>query len=180
MRTSRRSVLAGAAAGLGSSFVADPARAEAQTATSRAAIADLIRRSHQSNAALMRGDMAAYRDFIVLSDDFSFMSPFGGAPTRAADFTDDRMQAMGRFFADGSLETHLVEAYASGNMVVLAVIEHANVAVGGLPKQDWWLRVTLIYRREAGRWLLAHRHADPLRRTIGLAAAAALARNEAA
>lgn len=62
-------------------------------------------------------------------------------------------------------------------MVVLAVIEHAvAVEVGGLPAQDWDLRVTLVYRRETDGWRLVHRHADPLAVGISLEASAALGR----
>jgi aspartate racemase len=39
--------------------------------------------------------------------------------------------------------------------VVLAVIEHGHGEVGGLPPQDWPLRVTLVYRREGSDWRLA-------------------------
>ena len=107
------------------------------------------------------------------------MSPFGGTPTRAADMTSERWEAMGRFFAQGTLEQEVVQTYASADMVVLAVIERSRVEVGGLPVQDWPLRVTLVYRREKGEWRLAHRHADPLARGISLQQAAALARGEA-
>jgi ketosteroid isomerase-like protein len=64
-------------------------------------------------------------------------------------------------------------------MIVLAVIERAHVEVGGLPAQDWALRVTLVYRREDGQWRLAHRHADPLGHAITLEQSAALGRGAA-
>jgi ketosteroid isomerase-like protein len=48
--------------------------------------------------------------------------------------------------------------------------------VGGLPEQDWSLRVTLVFRRDDGAWRLLHRHADPLVHGISLEQTAALAR----
>jgi ketosteroid isomerase-like protein len=42
------------------------------------------------------------------------------------------------------------------------LVEHQHAAVGGLPDQDWSLRVTLVFRRDDGDWKLVHRHADPL------------------
>jgi ketosteroid isomerase-like protein len=89
------------------------------------------------------------------------------------------MQAMGRFFRNGTLEQELVQAYGSADMVVLAIIERAHVEVGGMPAQQWPLRVTLVYRREGTEWQLAHRHADPLVAGISLEQAAELARGEA-
>lgn len=123
---------------------------------------DIIERSAQANAALMRGDIKRYRDLITLTDDFTLMSPFGGTPTYATEYTPERIEAMGRFFRNGTFEQDLVQAYGSPDMVVLAIIERAHVEVGGLPAQDWALRVTLVYRRDGTDWHLAHRHADPL------------------
>jgi ketosteroid isomerase-like protein len=63
------------------------------------------------------------------------MSPFGGAPTRGSDMTSERWEAMGRFFKNGTLEQEVVQSYASADVVVLAIIERACVAVEGLPAQ---------------------------------------------
>lgn len=141
-------------------------------------ITELVRRSAEANNALMSGDVGAYRALITLTDDFTLMSPFGGTPTRGADMTGERWEAMGRFFRNGALEQELVQAYGSADMVVLAIIEHGHGEVGGLPDQDWPLRVTLVYRREGSEWRLAHRHADPLVNGITLQQAAALARDK--
>jgi ketosteroid isomerase-like protein len=142
-------------------------------------VAELIRRSADSNAALMRGDIDRYRALIKLTDDFTLMSPFGGTPTRGSDMTSERWEAMGRFFRNGRLEHEVIQTYASADMVVLVIVEHGSGEVGRLPTQEWPLRVTLIYRRDGTEWRLAHRHADPLAAGISLAHAAALARGEA-
>jgi ketosteroid isomerase-like protein len=141
-------------------------------------IAALIQRSEDSNAALMRGDIERYRALVAYTDDFTLMSPFGGTPSRGSEYTPDRMERMGRFFQNGTLRQELVQAYGSPDMVALALIERCHVEVGGLPAQDWPLRVTLVYRREGAGWRLAHRHADPLVAGISLNHAAALARGE--
>jgi len=141
-------------------------------------VAELIKRSADSNAALMRGDIDTYRSLITYTDDFMLMSPFGGTPSHSSEYTPERMEAMGRFFKNGVFKQEVVQSYASDDMVVLAVIEYQNVEVGGLPTQKWPLRVTLVYCREGAEWRLAHRHADPLVEGISLEQAAALARGE--
>jgi ketosteroid isomerase-like protein len=141
-----------------------------------ATVAALIRRSEEANAAPVRGDVDRYRALVTHTDDYTLMSPFGGVPTRQAEMTEARWAAMKSFFADGTLVQEVVETYVSADLVVLAVIERTRIAVGGLPAQDWPLRVTLVFRRDGADWRLAHRHADPLARGIGLGQAAALAR----
>ena len=140
----------------------------------------LIERSAEANAALMRGDVDRYRALVPVSRDFTLMSPFGGAPTHGPGLTDERWEAMRRFFRNGTLRQELVQSYATADMIVLATIERAHVEVGGLPAQDWALRVTLVYRRAGTGWQLVHRHADPLAGGVSVAQAAALARGEAA
>lgn len=129
-------------------------------------------------AALMRGDAAAWAKSVPLTDDFLLFSPFGGEPSRFADYTPDKIARMGRFFRNGRHVQEVLEVYSSDDLIVLAAIERDNVEVGGLPRQDWALRVTSVFRREGGHWKLAHRHADPFVVDVPLAQAARIARGE--
>jgi ketosteroid isomerase-like protein len=143
----------------------------------RSALDMLIERSEASNAALLRGDIERYTALLSLAPDFTLMSPFGGQPSHGKP-TPEALHRIGEFFKNGSLEQELVQAYATDDMVVLALIERARVEVGGLPSQDWALRVTLVYRRDDREWRLVHRHADPLVEGISVSYAAQLARGE--
>jgi ketosteroid isomerase-like protein len=171
MMTTRRDALMAGATGL----LAGPAIATRKSSNAEH-LATLVRLSAQANSALMRGDIDTYRAIVTYSQDFTFMSPFGGSPKRRDDFTEERMQAMGRFFRHGVFDQELIEAYSADDLVVLVLVERQSVEVGGLPMQEWPLRVTLVYRRAGPTWQLAHRHADPLFHEIGVEAAAALAR----
>ena len=130
------------------------------------------------NAALMRGDAKEWRKLVPLSEDGVLMSPFGGEPSRFADYTPDRIERMGRLFKNGSFRQDVVQSFVTDDMIVLATIEHSNVEVGGLPAQDWALRVTSVFKKQSGRWVLAHRHADPFVADVPLAQAARIARGE--
>lgn len=181
MSHSRRSLLA-AGAGIASVEVARAAGGAALAGTasdsSAQVVEDLARGSAEANAALMRGEGERYFAMVDITDDFTLMSPFGGTPSRSPHYTREEIIEIGRFFRNGTFAMDLVQSYASPDMVVLAVIERAHVEVGGLPAQEWALRVTLVYRREGSRWRLAHRHADPLAPGVSVAQAAALARGE--
>ena len=76
-------------------------------------VADLIRRSAEANAALMRGDVDRYWTMVRPAEDFTLMSPFGGTPTRGSDYTPERIEAMGRFFRNGTLHQEVIQAYGS-------------------------------------------------------------------
>jgi homoserine kinase len=82
MSASRRSILA-AGAGLASLGGAGATGVALARSATDQAIHELIQRSAQSNAALMRGDINTYRALISLTDDFTLMAPFGGTPTHA-------------------------------------------------------------------------------------------------
>jgi hypothetical protein len=49
-----------------------------------------------------------------------------------------------------------------------------------LPEQDWSLRVTAVWARREGEWVMVHRHADPLTHARNMAETAALARGPGA
>jgi ketosteroid isomerase-like protein len=103
------------------------------------------------------------------------MNPFGGEPTRYDDRSESLLK-VADYFKAGEARLEVAETYASGDLVVLVMIERQHGEVGGLPNQEWPLRVTQVYRREENQWLLVHRHADPLSHPISLEQAAALAR----
>jgi ketosteroid isomerase-like protein len=139
-------------------------------------IANLTRRTAEANTALIRGDIDGYLALIEHAKDYTLMAPFGGAPTRG--FDKSSRAAIAQFFKSGTFDQEVVASYATGNLVVLVTIERVRAEVGGLPEQDWSLRVTQVFRREGAEWQLVHRHADPLVNGISLEQAAALARGD--
>ena len=140
-----------------------------------AEIAELVQRTEEATAAFMRGDMDRYLDMTPHARGFTLMNPFGGAPAGY----DDRsasLRAAARYFRGGDAKLEVAQVHAWGDTVILVMIERQHGEVGGLPDQDWSLRVTQVYRRDGSDWLLVHRHADPLVNAIGRERAAALAR----
>ncbi len=139
-------------------------------------LAALVRKTAEANTALLRGDIERYAALVNHADDFTLMAPFGGKPTRGFDRSSEHVAELKRFFRSGEGELELVEAYGTRDMVALALIERQHAEVGGMPDQEWSLRVTLVYRRDGSRWQLVHRHADPLVNGVTLEQAAAIAR----
>jgi ketosteroid isomerase-like protein len=138
-------------------------------------LAELVRRTEDATSAWMRGDMERYLALTPHIQGFTLMNPFGGAPARYEDRAESIRAAAG-YFNGGEAKLELEHAHAWGDTVVLVMIERQHGQVGGLPDQDWSLRVTQVYRRDGSDWRVVHRHADPLVHSIELDQAAALAR----
>ena len=148
----------------------------AQNEISDAELAELIRDVEEAAAAFIRGDLRTYLRLIKHADDYTLMPPFGGETVRGFDESSESVEALDRYFQGGEASVELVQSYTSGNLAVLVLIERQHGRVGGLPDQDWPLRVTLVFRRQDDEWLLVHRHADLMVHPIDLEQAAAIAR----
>ena len=138
-------------------------------------LAQLIRRTEEATSAFMRGDMEGYLALTPHARGYTLMNPLGGPLARYQDRSESLREAAG-YSKAGEAKLELEYAHVWGDTVVLVMIERQHGEVGGLPDQDWPLRVTQVYRRDGSGWQLVHRHADPLARTIDLEEAAALAR----
>ncbi|MBE1529105.1 ketosteroid isomerase-like protein [Sphingopyxis sp. OAS728] len=166
-----RRILIACAAGAAAAFAGGDAAADTNRDSD---VAALVARATTAHERLMRGDIIGYRQAIDVTPDFVLMDPFGGRPTGAPK-SEAHWNRIGRFFREGTAASFdLVGAYRSTDLIVLVANERAHVAVGSLDAQEWFLRVTLVFRRDDGAWRLAHRHADPLVRGIGVEEAARL------
>jgi ketosteroid isomerase-like protein len=128
--------------------------------------------------AYMNGDLPTYAGLARHGEDYTLMPPNGGDPRRGFDGSDEAAEWTARTFLGGDTDVEVFETYASGDLAVLVAIERQQGTVAPLPRQDWSLRITLVFRREDGAWRLVHRHADPLTRPLDLALFAEIARGE--
>jgi len=125
-------------------------------------VAELIEMTDLAAKAYIGGDMRTYFSLIRHEDDHVLFAPLGGEPRLGAHTSPERIEALEQFFRGGEAELEVVRVFASGDMVVLAAVERQHGEVGGLPDQDWSLRVTLVFRRDEAGWRQVHRHADAL------------------
>jgi ketosteroid isomerase-like protein len=138
-------------------------------------VTELVRRTADAASAYIRGDIQRYLTLIKHGDNYTLMPPYGGGPRRGFDVTE-ALETTPKMFQGGEADLELVQTYASGDMAVLVAIERQHGEVGGMPDQDWSLRVTLVFQYEGTEWQLVHRHADPLVHAISMERMAALAR----
>src|SRR5262245_24365296 len=140
------------------------------------AVAELVKRAEEKNAAFIRGDMERWSELVHIAPDFTLMQPFGGPASHGFDASPKRLAEMSQYFKNGEAALEVSQTYASDGLIVLVMIERQRIEVGGLPAQDWSLRVTEVYRKDGAVWELVHRHADPLVQKLTLQQAAVIAR----
>lgn len=143
-----------------------------------AEVDELVEVMREAASAYIGGNVRHYFELMRHADDFTLMSPLGGETVRASSISDidEQIAAEEEFFHGGECDLEMVECYASRGLAVLVAVERQHGHVGSLPPQDWSLRVTLVFRREDGKWRLVHRHADPLVHPMDFDQLAALAR----
>ena len=132
-------------------------------------VRELVERVREATAALMQGDVRRYLALVNEAPDYTLMPPHGGPTRHGVDHSPETLEATEAFFpggGDGDLD--LEQVYASNDLVVLVGVERQHGPIGGLPAQEWPLRVTLVFRREDAEWRLVHRHADALVHTISM------------
>lgn len=139
-------------------------------------LAELIRIAQDSAQAYINGDLDTYAGLVRHADDFSLMPPFGGETRHGFVLSDESRESTRRTFRGGEATVEVDAAYVAADLAVLAIVERQRGEVGELPEQDWSLRVTLAFRRDADGWRLVHRHADTLVHPIDWETVARLAR----
>jgi ketosteroid isomerase-like protein len=137
----------------------------------------LVERVREATGALMQGDVRRYIGLVNHAPDFTLMPPTGGPLRHGFDGSPAGVEALEQTFAGGGEgDLELESRHASGDLAVLVGVERQRGPVGGLPDQDWPLRVTLVFRRDDSGWRLVHRHADALVHPISMEQLSLLAR----
>jgi ketosteroid isomerase-like protein len=136
----------------------------------------LFERASDAHSALIGGEVSRYFQMVAPAPDLLLMTPVGGFTQRSGPYSPGEVAEMKGFFRGGTATAELLAAHRSGDLAVLVMVERARALIADFPEQDWALRVTLVFRREADGWRLAHRHADPLVSRIGWDRVAELAR----
>ena len=73
---------------------------------------------------------------------------------------DELFTALAASFSDCTSSTvELIAFDVIGDMAYTAALEHTSTSIDGQPR-TYTLRATQVYRRENGRWMVAHRHGD--------------------
>jgi ketosteroid isomerase-like protein len=122
-----------------------------------------IEASHKALAAILKGDQSGYLELFSEADDVTLGNPFGPFG-RGRKNVEARLAIAASKYREGrNANAELVEKYVSDNLVCVAEVESGEAKFAGSEEMTKIsVRVTSVFRLEAGNWKLVHRHADPL------------------
>jgi uncharacterized protein (TIGR02246 family) len=122
-----------------------------------------VEHSHQALGAILRGDPSGYAALFANRDDVTLGNPFGPYAKGKAAVVQTLAGAAAKYRDGSVVRVDRIAQYGDGNVIGLVEVEHDRAKVGGRADlSDFSARVTSIYERIDGRWLLVHRHADPV------------------
>ena len=106
---------------------------------------------HEALRAIISGDPSGYKALYSQAEDVTLANPFGGVARGRAEI-EQRLDRAAANFRDGEVV----------GFETITRLVRSKAKVGGsdeLTRTD--IRVTTLFRPEAGAWKVVHRHADP-------------------
>ena len=110
---------------------------------------------------LQNGSSREYKALWSNRDDVTISGGFGGTIEKGWKNVGKRLDWAATQFSKGTNKIDRLVAIAEGNLAYLVQLEHIAFTVpatGAAGTRDF--RVTMVFRREAGKWKIVHRHAD--------------------
>ena len=102
----------------------------------------------------------AYKALWSNADDVTLSGGFGGKIEKGWAAVSARLDWAASQFNNGTNTIERVSASASGDLGYLVQIEHIKFKAPAGDETSRDFRVTMIFRKERGKWRIIHRHAD--------------------
>jgi ketosteroid isomerase-like protein len=120
----------------------------------------ISQRQHEAEAALIRGDVGPRMKMWSHHDPVSLFAAVG--PSKAGwDELEPTFHAVASRLSGGRDVTYEIMAFdVGGDMAWTAGFVHMTVSMDGGPLTRYTLRITHVYRREAGEWKVVHEHSN--------------------
>jgi ketosteroid isomerase-like protein len=135
-------------------------------------LASFLPRQIAADAAIHDGDLTPRLAIWSRGDPVTLFGAFGPCRTGWAEVSKTFEWVASRFTGSTAFTFELVAAGLSGDLAYTVGYERSVRSVDGGQEEPSTLRVTQVFRREAGEWRTVHRHADFLPEDQSSAAAA--------
>lgn len=121
----------------------------------------LIERYHAAMLDIVRGNAQPAIDMYSEADDTTLANPFGGVARGRTEIMDRLTKAAANYRDGEVVAFENFAAHINGDVAYLVEVERFTARVAGRDDPDAIaIRVTSIFRREAGEWKIVHRQAD--------------------
>jgi hypothetical protein len=127
------------------------------------ALETTIERSHEALRKILNGDPSGYAELFADRSDITLGNPFGPFG-KGRDAVLSALRNASTKYRDGSVVgVDRIAAYGNDTFVCLVEVEHDRAKLGASTEfVEFAARVTSIYEKIGDRWMLVHRHADPI------------------
>ena len=123
---------------------------------------DAVEAYRRALDAICNGDPGPVLELFSRRDDVTLANPLG-PPRRGRTEVETATKDAAAHFRAGNCRFEEVSRYTTPDLGYVLHLERAEVQLGANEEMARIsLRVTTIFRREEGRWKVAHRHADPI------------------
>ena len=120
-----------------------------------------LARADAAQVKLQNGSSAEYKSLWPNGEYVTISGGFGGTVEKGWDKVNRRLDWAATQFSNGTNKIERLVAFADGDLGYLVQLEHIVFkvpATGAEATRDF--RVTMVFRRERGKWKIVHRHAD--------------------
>jgi ketosteroid isomerase-like protein len=135
--------------------------AKAQPGSSTNGFKAFLVESDAAQVELQSGKAGPYKAVWSHTDDVTISGGFGGTIEKGWANVSKRLDWAATQFSQGTNTIERLVAYSEGNLGYVVQLEHIKFkvpATGADATRDF--RVSMVFRRERGKWKIVHRHAD--------------------
>ncbi len=135
--------------------------AKGQRASSTSDFKAFLAEADAAQIELQNGKAEKYKSLWSHADNVSITGGFGGTIERGWGNVSKRLDWAATQFSQGKNTIERLIVYSNGDLAYVVQLEHIKFktpATGADASRDF--RVTMVFRRESGKWKIVHRHAD--------------------
>jgi ketosteroid isomerase-like protein len=124
-------------------------------------VSQTVARHAHATTGVRNGDPTSFVEQLSTHDPVTLFPASQPGQTGWAGVSQAIRRVASVYSGSDAVEFQVVAAGLSGDLAYLVGYERAVSSIQGGAAEDLGLRITHVYRREAGEWKLVHRHADP-------------------